>query len=117
MRIPTGSAITAPAATISSVPSSALAIPPSANPCGLWKTNPKLSDDAPWYATEYTTITSIATAITAAAVATTRTTRLTATRRRRLPDGVSGAVGSNSPDSPSVIGVAALITGGPASPR
>ena len=38
----------------------------------------------------------------------TATSRLTTSRRRRLPDGVSGAVGSNSPVSPSTIPAASL---------
>ena len=51
VRMPIGSAISAPNATISSVPSRELKIPPPASPEGFWSTKLKLSADAPRTAT------------------------------------------------------------------
>ena len=106
---PSGSAIRAPKATSSSVPRSELKIPPLTRPCGLSTTKPKLNAAAPRVATPTHTITSTTIANAAAAVAPTCTNRLTAARRRRLPDGVSGAIGSNGMPSYGAVSDTALI--------
>ncbi len=68
--------------------------PPTPNSDGSWMRKSRLRTDAPDFTTSKTTIPSTATATNAAATAMPWAMRLTICRRRRLPDAVSGAVGS-----------------------
>src|SRR5579875_1356463 len=95
--MPIGVAITVASATMSAVPTIALAIPPPPPlmTCGgSWMRKPTDSDRAPRCTTTKMTIASTATAAVAQAVAPAWTNRLTSARRRRFPEATSGAVGS-----------------------
>src|ERR1700761_6958292 len=91
-----GTAITAPSATMMAEPMIAERMPPPGPPNagGSWMRKLRLRADAPDLMTSNTTMASTATAINAAAMAMARAMALTISRRRRLPDGVSGAVGA-----------------------
>ena len=96
MRTPTGTAITAASATMIADPMMAERMPPPGPPNagGSWMRKLRLRAEAPDLMTSKTTMASTATAANAAATAMPWAMRLTISRRRRLPDGVSGAVGS-----------------------
>ena len=94
---PIGSAIAVATPTTIVVPTIADAIPPPGPPNGggSFVRNEMLSELAPRAITPIVKITSTDAAANAEAVAPRVTRRLTAWRRRRFPDAVSGAVGSN----------------------
>src|ERR1700729_174774 len=96
MRTPIGTAITPARTTMMAEPTMAERMPPPGPPNagGSWMRKSRFSADAPDLMTSKTTMASTATATNAAATAMPRAIWLTISRRRRLPDGVSGAVGS-----------------------